>query len=90
LATPNLCRRTGTSLASFYSPSLKSSIPFPFFCGEHLAFVTFPFHFTFISAIKPFGIDGFPLLFTLSSSSGWYFLSTDVQAMLLRNRLSFL
>ena len=89
-SSPNLCRRHGTSLAGSYSSSLKSSIPLPFFCGEHLAFVTFPFRFTFISAIKPFGIASFPLSFTHSSSSGWPSLPIDVQAMLLRNRLSFL
>jgi hypothetical protein len=92
LSSPNLCRRHGTSLASSYSSSLKSSIPLPFFlCGEYLAFVTFPFHFTFISAIKPFGIAGFPfLLRILPPAVGIYFLSIVVQALLLRNPLSFL
>jgi hypothetical protein len=87
-----LCRRYGTSLASSYSSSLKSSIPLPFsFCGEHLAFVTFPFHFTFISAIKLFGIASFPfLLRILPPAVGIYSLSIVVQALLLRNPLSFL
>ena len=75
LLLSKLCRRYGTSLASSYSSSLKSSISLPFFCGEHLAFVTFPFHFTFISAIKPFGIASFPfLLRILPPAVGIYFL----------------
>jgi hypothetical protein len=85
LSSPNLCRRHGTSLASSYSSSLKSFFPPTFFfCGEHLAFATFPFHFTFISAIKPFGTAGFSfLLRILPPAVGIYFPSIVVQALLL-------
>jgi len=78
--------------ASFYSPSLKSLFHFlsSSLANTSQPFVASPFHFTFISAIKPFGIPSFPLPFTHSSSSGWPSLPIDVQAMLLRNRLSFL
>ena len=82
-SSPNVCRRHGTSepVAGSYSWSLKSSIPLLFFFGgEHLAFITFPFRFTFISAIKPFGIAGFPfLLRILPAAVGIYFLSIVIR-----------
>jgi hypothetical protein len=84
LLLSSLCRRGGISLASLYSSSLKSYIPFPSFLPwQAHSLVIFLFSFYLSSQRLPLLHRQFSLLFTLSSFGGWYFLSTDVQAMLL-------
>ncbi len=80
----SLCRRCGTSLASFSPMSLKSPPPF-----SVLLFVASTSRLRFYFS-SPFRYRYFHDSFTHSSSSGWHSLPIDLQAMLLRNRLSFL